>query len=107
MMQEWLESQWNKPSRSDYYLMRVAQRVQQVLAKNPGGIDLDNQKIEWIPKQAKGKVSQADLEAHKRQRIRQIGGDVKTLTLTPEEMAEIDRLPPEEAARRRRQLAGA
>lgn len=25
----WLDEQWNKPSRSDYYLMRVAQRVHQ------------------------------------------------------------------------------
>jgi hypothetical protein len=25
----WLSEQWNNPSRTDYYLMRIAQRVQQ------------------------------------------------------------------------------
>lgn len=40
---EWLNQQWNKPSRSDYYMMRVAQRVQQQWSKKP--ISIDDQKL--------------------------------------------------------------
>lgn len=31
----WLNEQWNVPSRSDYYMMRVAQRIQQQWSKEP------------------------------------------------------------------------
>ena len=43
--QKWEAQQWNEPSRSDHYLMRVAQRVQQVLAKEPNKITLDHQRV--------------------------------------------------------------
>lgn len=47
----WLREQWNKPNRSDKYLMRVAQRVQQVLAKNSNNITIEQQEIEFEFKQ--------------------------------------------------------
>lgn len=52
----WVEQQWNRPSRTDFYLMRVAQRVQQVLAKNPGNITLEHQRVEIERKPVKPKT---------------------------------------------------
>lgn len=43
----WLEKQWNKPSRSDHYLMRVAQRVLQSQSTKPQKVDLDDQKVSF------------------------------------------------------------
>ncbi len=31
----WLDDQWNRPSRSDHYLMQIAQRVEDVLRTEP------------------------------------------------------------------------
>ena len=45
--QAWLEAEWNAPSRTDHYLMLVAQRVLQAAAKNPGSVTLDGQRIEF------------------------------------------------------------
>ena len=47
--------QWNRPSRTDYYLMRIAQRIQQVLRKNPNSIKLEQQKVEFLTKGEKDK----------------------------------------------------
>ena len=44
---KWLQSEWNNPSRSDHYLMRVAQRVQQVLSSKPNKIGVDDQKLDF------------------------------------------------------------
>lgn len=41
----WMDSQWNTPSRSDYYLMRIAQRVQQQYSKKP--ISLKDQIVQF------------------------------------------------------------
>ena len=48
----WIDAQWEQPSLTDYYLMRVAQRVQQVLAKNPGQIGLEHQQVKFERKKA-------------------------------------------------------
>lgn len=40
----WLHERWNDPDRTDHYLMRVAQRVQQSFSKS-GKASLDQQKI--------------------------------------------------------------
>ena len=39
----WLRKQWNEPSRSDYYLMRIAQRVQQQYSLRP--ISIEDQRV--------------------------------------------------------------
>jgi hypothetical protein len=41
---DWIERQWNKPSRTDYYLMRVAQRVQQQWSKKC--VTIEDQKLQ-------------------------------------------------------------
>ena len=50
-MQAWLQNQWNEPSRSDHYLMRIAQRVERVLSSDPAKIGLDTQKVDFVFKQ--------------------------------------------------------
>lgn len=41
----WLDRQWNRPSRSDYYEMQTACQVARVLAKNPGNIKIEHFKL--------------------------------------------------------------
>jgi len=43
----WIRKTWEEPKYSDYLLMRIAQRVQQVLSKNPGHIQLLDQKVRF------------------------------------------------------------
>lgn len=37
------------PSLTDWQLMRVAQRVQQVLSRSPNSIKLEDQRVEFVP----------------------------------------------------------
>jgi len=46
----WMDDQWENPSRSDHYLMRIAQRVQQTWSKEK--ISLEDQKISFKRKKA-------------------------------------------------------
>lgn len=50
----WLDEQWYCPSRSDYFLMRIAQRVQQVAfqiwGKDARPIKLEHQEVFARPK---------------------------------------------------------
>lgn len=39
------KDEWEELSLSDYYLMRIAQRIHQSLVRNPGKITLEDQKI--------------------------------------------------------------
>ena len=41
----WLNKQWNRPSRSDYYEMQTACQVARVLAKTPGNIKIEHFKL--------------------------------------------------------------
>ncbi len=43
--EHWLQEEWNSPTRSDYYLMQLTQRVMQILRKNPNQVKLEDQKI--------------------------------------------------------------
>ena len=43
----WLEEQYNRPSRSDYYLMRIAFEVWAVLRKNRGTTTLNDFKLKF------------------------------------------------------------
>lgn len=36
----WFNQQYDEPSRSDYYLMQIAQEVRRVLSKNPSRVRL-------------------------------------------------------------------
>jgi hypothetical protein len=44
---QWAEDEWNRPSRTDHYLMRVAAEVARTRAKNPERVTLDDMKLEW------------------------------------------------------------
>lgn len=47
----WLDQQWNKPDRSDHYMMQVAAEVRRVLSKKPQSIKLGHflLKFEFVP----------------------------------------------------------
>ena len=61
----WIDAQWDQPSLTDYHLMRVAQRVQQVLAKNPGQISLEHQQVKFERKKAEAPpMTAAQRKAH-------------------------------------------
>lgn len=46
----WLSEEWNRPDRHDHYLMLVATRVQQVLAKHPSKIKPEHNKLQFGPR---------------------------------------------------------
>ena len=43
--QVWIDRQWNRPSRADYYQMQTACQVTRVLAKNPASIKIEHFKL--------------------------------------------------------------
>ena len=43
----WLNSEWNRPNRTDQYLMQIALQVARVLAKHPDKINLSQFKLEF------------------------------------------------------------
>jgi len=52
----WLDAEWEKPSRSDNYLMQIAMEVARVLSKKPKLFRLEQFKLTWQkekPKQSK------------------------------------------------------
>lgn len=40
--QAWIDRQWNRPDRTDFYLMQVACEVRRVLSRKPAGIKIDD-----------------------------------------------------------------
>jgi hypothetical protein len=54
--QAWLEMQWNKPTKTDHYLMQIAVEVRRVLAKDPRKIKLDDARLEFSKPGDKKKV---------------------------------------------------
>ena len=43
----WLDIEFDRPDRSDWYAMQVAAEVRRVLAKNPGNIKTDSFKLKF------------------------------------------------------------
>ena len=116
----WLRLEWNRPDRSDHYAMQVCQHLwllpARVWGKNPEPPKLDKFEIPFVFGQAQAETSVktreelARIEESKkwveRQKMAaQVGGHVTHLTVTVDQLKEIDALPPEEAARQRRRLA--
>jgi hypothetical protein len=63
----WLEKQWNEPSRTDYYLMRIAQLLDALLRKGTRGAmikALYDFRILFVRKAAKGS-SDKDVRSQK------------------------------------------
>ncbi len=44
---EWIKQGWNRPSRTDNYLMLLATRVQQVLAKDPNKVKMEANRLKF------------------------------------------------------------
>lgn len=44
----WLEMQWDKPSRTDWYLMQIAAEVRRGLVKKPSSVKTENMKIKFL-----------------------------------------------------------
>ncbi len=58
LWQQYLDAKWNRPNRSDHYLMRIAQRVHQGFVKEPNSVTLEMQKVKFdttTPQQQKDK----------------------------------------------------
>ena len=60
---EWLNDQWNKPERLEYYLMQIAAEVRRVLAKNPNNIKVDDFVLTWKTGDEKPSKEQAEQKA--------------------------------------------
>jgi hypothetical protein len=45
--QEWLLEDWNRPDKTDHYLMEVACEVRRVLSGNPRNIRLDHFRLKF------------------------------------------------------------
>ncbi len=44
----WLDEEWDKPSRSDNYLMQIAMEVERVLSKNPNKIQMKSKLLKFV-----------------------------------------------------------
>jgi hypothetical protein len=44
----WLEMQWDRPSRTDWYLMQVAAEVRKGLVKRPNAVKTEHLKIKFV-----------------------------------------------------------
>lgn len=81
----WLQQQWNRPTRSDSYLMQIACEVRRVLSKDPRKIHLSHFELEFGPKSQPRDVRQmtaaeASLEAQARWKTA-MGTAVEKLTI--------------------------
>lgn len=62
----WLEEEWNRPNRSDHYLMQIAATAARILAKNPSAVKDADFKLKFEVKAPVGKVGDFDPEEAKR-----------------------------------------
>ena len=46
----WLDEQWDKPDRTDHYLMQLCMVVRQILSKNPKAIKLEHHELKFTRK---------------------------------------------------------
>jgi ADP-glucose pyrophosphorylase len=44
----WLEMQWERPNRTDWYLMQIAAEVRKGLVKKPNSVKTENLKIKFV-----------------------------------------------------------
>jgi hypothetical protein len=66
----WAELEWNRPSRTDHYLMRVAAEVVRTRVKNPERVTLDDMRLVWGEDAGAGD----DWKARRDQTIAVVGG---------------------------------
>ncbi len=75
----WYKQQWNQPSRTDFYIMQVAQEVKRVLATSPNSIKLKHFLLDFFPfakqreiEEKRKKMTPAEIKAEKK-RLSQLG----------------------------------
>lgn len=44
----WLEMQWDRPNRTDWYLMQIAAEVRRGLVKKPNSVKTENMRIRFV-----------------------------------------------------------
>lgn len=91
---EWLEAQWNRPDRTDHYLMQVAAEVTAGRVKRPGEIKMSRYVLKFKSRQEARAESEAERKARvDRSKAFWFGGvGLKPDgTVDPERMAEIRR----------------
>lgn len=70
--QQWLSDQFEKPSRTDFYLMQVAAEVRKLFNKNPASVDINNMKLKWKEQNEEGKDVGVDKPVNEEQRKKRI-----------------------------------
>jgi len=60
--QAWLDLQWNRPSRTDHYLMQIAAQVTRAAAKNPRSVKSEGFKIEFKTRDTPKNPAQKQIE---------------------------------------------
>lgn len=63
---DWLDDQWEKPSRTDNYLMQIALEIRSVLSKNPRSIKLQHFLLKFLGKEPELTPEQATRQAKAR-----------------------------------------
>lgn len=59
----WLDMQWDRPSRTDQYLMQVACEVRRVLAKRPNEIKLADFRLRLVEPEVKPQMTREQATA--------------------------------------------
>jgi hypothetical protein len=68
----WATDEWNRPDRTDHYLMRVAVEVARSRVKHPERVTLEDMKLTW------GKAEEADdWQSRKKMTVMLLGGPGK------------------------------
>lgn len=74
----WLDNEWNRPNRSDWFLMRIAQRIQQFAGfgsgKHANKVTLEDQQVTFESTSEKTKktektIAQKDIESKRAKAI--------------------------------------
>lgn len=101
--QVWLELQMNRPSRADCYAMQAAHAARFSMAKKVPPFNSKDWVLEF---RERGPVDMAGKSEDARNAaLSRLGMGGKVVTVTKSQMDELDAMPPDEAAARRRALA--
>lgn len=120
--QAWLRAEWNRPSRTDHYLMQLNRTLSLLPAwvwgKSPEGPALDKMRIPFVfssrepdmERQTvgdllKGKAARSKQWVDSQQWAGRLGGQITVNRISQEEMARLDEMSPDEAARARMAMA--
>ena len=77
----WLDEQWNRPSRSDHYLMGVGCEVRRANARNPAAVQLSHLKITFERVESARPMSDQQIAASKARWMRGARLPVRRVTI--------------------------